>query len=263
MSSRSPVASNTEIRTAQVKSGPRVLVISHDFKPTLGGEAEFAYALSVALLDLGLPIEVLVPPCEHNVPEDQVLGDEIERRLDLKRFTSIKKLRGLFGWPAAMLALVRSIGKAAAAHCANLCLVTSHMTWIMLALDILRLNYVLVLHGEESIWMLNRGPVSRWLFLRTVKRARWLFFNSEFSRRRLLDAIPELADKTEALGCGVRPIQIDNSPARRLNARQRLGWQDEPVLVTVAQLVTRKGIDTVIQAMPSILKHSPSPLLPH
>jgi phosphatidylinositol alpha-1,6-mannosyltransferase len=241
-----------------MKSGPRVLVISHDFKPTLGGEAEFAYALSSSLLDLGLPVRVLVPPCTNDVPEDQAFGGQIERKLHLEKFRSIKSPRGLFGWPIAMFALTRSIGNAAAAHRADLCLVTSHMTWIVLALDILRLDYMLVLHGEESTWMLNRGPVSRWLFLRTVKKARWLFFNSDFSRRRLLEVIPELADKTEVLGCGVRLLKPDSSQAGRLMARRRLGWEDEPVLVTVAQLVARKGVDTVIKAMPAILKRFPS-----
>jgi glycosyltransferase involved in cell wall biosynthesis len=233
------------------------LIISHDFKPTLGGEAEFAYALSVALLERGLPIKVLVPPCKNIVPEDQALGDNIKRRLELEKFASVKTLRGLLGWPAAMLALARSIGKVAKAHRAEICLVTSHMTWIILALDILRLNYALVLHGEEAIWMLNRGPVSKRLFLRAVERAHWIFFNSESSRQRLLNVRPGLTDKTEAIGCGIRSLNVDTDQTRRSSARQRLGWQDEPVLVTVAQLVTRKGINTVIQAMPAVLKHYP------
>jgi phosphatidylinositol alpha-1,6-mannosyltransferase len=44
----------------------------------------------------------------------------------------------------------------------------------------------------------------------------------------------------------------------REQARRELGWGDEPVLITVATLVARKSIDTVIQSLPIVLEVIPA-----
>lgn len=236
----------------------RLLIISHDFKPSTGGEAEFAYALSVAMRERGTHIRILAQPAGEPLSDDVPLSGALERSLALERFASLKSLKGLTSWPAAMWKLYRSISTSIDEHRANLSVVTSHMTWIILALWLKRTPYVLILHGEEAVWLMDRGPVSRLLFLRACATAKWLFFNSEFSRSKVLSIAPQFHCKSEVLGCGVRTETIATQRMGRTRARQALGCGSEPILVTVAKLVERKGIDTVIRAMPSILEQFPT-----
>lgn len=237
---------------------PRVLMISHDFKPRTGGEAEFAYALGIALRELGTPLRILAPPCREIVPDDLALGADLRRDLALDEFAPLRSLRGCLRWPAAMRALTRSIGTAIADQNTEICVVTSYMTWIAIALWLKRAPYVLVSHGEDAAVMMRRGPVTRRLFLRACNEARWLFFNSEFSRRQVVDAAPTLREKSDVLGCGVRTEAIHSVSMNQEQARRELGWGDEPVLITVATLVARKSIDTVIRALPMVLEAFPT-----
>lgn len=57
---------------------------------------------------------------------------------------------------------------------------------------------------------------------------------------------------------GVNPNVFHNTPDQRRAARQRLGiGDDSPVLVTLAALEARKGVQHVIQALPALLGEYP------
>jgi phosphatidylinositol alpha-1,6-mannosyltransferase len=230
---------------------PGILMICPDYKPNVGGEAELAFALARALRDRGNRITVLAPAHPGGAPEDAELPGAVARELDLGRFPPLSTVRGWLAWPGAMAGLLRTVRRRWRATASDVCLVTTYMTWPTLALRLLNLPYGLFLHGEDVSLNRRRGGWVWRLFASACLSARRIFFNSEFSRERLLAWLPEVAARTEAVGCGVR-TDIRWTTDRRAEARRDLGWDDGPVLLTIANLYQKKGIQTVIRALPEI-----------
>lgn len=233
-----------------------MLLVCPDFKPNLGGEAELAFRLSVALEARGHSVAVLAPPSPGTVPEDKILGDALVRSLDLAAFRSLNTIEGWLRWPVAMCRLIASLQRQMVNHRAEICLLASYRTWVVTALWVLSADYSLFLHGEDVTSFTGHGWIKRHVFLRACRRAKWIFFNSSYSRQLLLDQLPTLASRSEVVGCGV-PTTTDWTTERREEARHALGWDDEIVILTIARLVMRKGIDTVIRSLPSVLRAHP------
>lgn len=82
---------------------------------------------------------------------------------------------------------------------------------------------------------------------------------SQYTRRALMDAgVPD--DKITVVSNGADPTWIqqgDDSSAALESFRRRHGVPDGPLLLTVARLVSRKGIDTVIDTMPRVVQTVP------
>lgn len=237
------------------RPGPAIVTVSPDFKPNLGGEAELAYQLARAFQEQGRLLRV-VAPSHETAPEDQALGSALSRAMPLDRFLALDSVRAALRWPVAMASLIQSLRRAVPERRQVTWLLTSYMTWIVLAFWCLGVDYSLFLHGEDVTWACSRGRMKRWLFRRACRRSRWIFFNSAFSRDNLIRRFPEFTPKTQVAGCGVVP-GTEWTAGRREEARSLLGWGSGPVLLTVATLRLRKGIDTVIRALPEILSRWP------
>lgn len=235
---------------------PKLLMICPDYKPNLGGEAELAYRVSLGLEEWGHELAVLAGRASGPVPEDAALEGPTIRRLPLDAFEPLSTIRGWLRWPGAMLGVLRELRRALSARSPDLCFVTTYMTWIYLGLRWFRAPYVLFLHGEDVTWMHARGGISLKLFLSACRGARWLFFNSEYSRQVLIESLPSAVTKSCAAGCGVDPT-TEWTTARRDEARAALGWGDEPVVFTVSKLILRKGLGVVVRALPRITGRHP------
>lgn len=241
------------------RPGPTIVTVSPDFKPNLGGEAELAYQLARAFQEQGRLLRV-VAPSHETAPEDQALGSALSRAMPLDRFLALDSVRAALRWPVAMASLIQSLRRAVPERRDVTWLLTSYMAWIVIAFWRLGVDYSLFLHGEDVTWACSRGRMKRWLFPRACRRSRWIFFNSAFSRDNLIRRFPEFTPKTRVAGCGVVP-GTEWTAGRREEARALLGWGSGPVLLTVATLRLRKGIDTVIRALyvpNAVVYHEPS-----
>lgn len=240
-----------------------ILMVCFDYKPRNSGEAEYAYSLAVALKQSGHSVTVFAPPASNRVAEDAQFGDSVIRELDLRQFKPLHLISGWWSWPFAMRELSRRLRRVVERAKPDICIVPSYMSWTALAIMRLKIPFIQFLHGEDVKFMVKRmglsGLVSKRILVTTCKRAKWIFFNSEFSRKNLL-LLPKLSDsllkKSESVGCGVK-TDARWTTDRRAEARELLGWKEGPVLLTVGRLVTAKGIDTVIQAMPIIREEYP------
>jgi phosphatidylinositol alpha-1,6-mannosyltransferase len=117
-------------------------------------------------------------------------------------------------------------------------------------------RYALFMHGEDvASCIKDRNPLSRAILKKLLSGAVWTFFNSTYSLSLAKGA--GLVERASAVGCGFLPEDIVEED-RRAEARQRLGWSDGPVLLTVSRLVLRKGIDTVMRAMGIVLRVFPN-----
>ena len=81
-------------------------------------------------------------------------------------------------------------------------------------------------------------------------------FQQELARRY---NVPEERIRVVPAGIDAERFNIEVS---RAEARQRLGWpNDRPILLTVRRLVRRMGLETLIEAMKTIVAHQPDALL--
>ena len=81
-------------------------------------------------------------------------------------------------------------------------------------------------------------------------------FVSQFARRRISSALgPDAA--LEYLPPGVRVETFRPDPVGRRMVRARYGLGDAPLLLSVSRLVSRKGQDSLIRAVPAILASVP------
>ncbi|MFJ9519719.1 glycosyltransferase family 4 protein [Kitasatospora sp. NPDC101801] len=114
-------------------------------------------------------------------------------------------------------------------------------------------------HGHEAAWA--QLPVSRQLLRRIGAGTDTLTYLGEYTRSRIAAAVgPEAAARMVQLPPGVdeQTFRPDSGGAE---VRARLGLTDRPVVVCVSRLVPRKGQDTLIAALPQILRDVPDAVL--
>ncbi|WP_225848410.1 glycosyltransferase family 4 protein [Streptomyces sp. HPF1205] len=114
-------------------------------------------------------------------------------------------------------------------------------------------------HGHEAAWA--QLPGSRMLLRRIGEGTDTLTYLGEYTRSRIASALTaEAAARMVQLPPGVDEKTFH--PASGGAAlRARLGLADRPVVVCVSRLVPRKGQDTLIAAMPRILREFPDAVL--
>ncbi|MER5865600.1 glycosyltransferase family 4 protein [Kitasatospora sp. NPDC002040] len=114
-------------------------------------------------------------------------------------------------------------------------------------------------HGHEAAWA--QLPGSRQLLRRIGAGTDTLTYLGEYTRSRIAAAVgPEAAGRMVQLPPGVdeQTFRPDSGGAE---IRARLGLTDRPVVVCVSRLVPRKGQDTLITALPQILRDVPDAVL--
>ncbi len=114
-------------------------------------------------------------------------------------------------------------------------------------------------HGHEAGWA--QLPASRALLRRIGEGTDTLTYLGEYTRSRIASALTErAAARMVQLPPGVdeKTFHPDSGGAV---VRAALGLTDRPVVVCVSRLVPRKGQDTLIQAMPQILREFPDAVL--
>ncbi|MDX6353455.1 MAG: phosphatidyl-myo-inositol dimannoside synthase [Streptomyces sp.] len=114
-------------------------------------------------------------------------------------------------------------------------------------------------HGHEAGWA--QLPASRQLLRRIGEGTDTLTYLGEYTRSRIAAALtPQAAARMVQLPPGVDEKTFHPASGGAV-VRARLGLADRPVVVCVSRLVPRKGQDTLILAMPRILREVPDAAL--
>ena len=123
--------------------------------------------------------------------------------------------------------------------------------WLMnrLPSGVARINYVL---GEElTMGHLAQGPIGRWLRGNQVKAYRSADLNLVISRFTG-DTLAQLAgvppERIHFFPCFIDTTRF-RPPADREGLRRRFGWEGRTVMLTIARLIQRKGVDQVLRAL--------------
>ncbi|MFF0555019.1 glycosyltransferase family 4 protein [Streptomyces sp. NPDC004266] len=114
-------------------------------------------------------------------------------------------------------------------------------------------------HGHEAGWA--QLPAARQLLRRIGEGTDTITYLGEYTRSRIASALtPAAAGRMVQLPPGVdeKTFHPDSGGDE---VRARLGLSDRPVVVCVSRLVPRKGQDTLIRAMPAILRRVPDAVL--
>jgi phosphatidylinositol alpha-1,6-mannosyltransferase len=113
---------------------------------------------------------------------------------------------------------------------------------------------VLMGHGREFLPEPGR-PIRAWAQRAVIRAAAGGIANSRFTAGQLVAAgLPE--SRVRVVHPGIDPAEFPTL-ADPEAARARLAWPAGPTLLTICRLVRRKGIDTVIQALPRLAETVP------
>ncbi|WP_309056152.1 glycosyltransferase family 4 protein [Streptomyces sp.] len=114
-------------------------------------------------------------------------------------------------------------------------------------------------HGHEAGWA--QLPAARQLLRRIGEGTDTITYLGEYTRSRIATALtPAAAGRMAQLPPGVDEKTFHPGSGGD-GVRARLGLSDRPVVVCVSRLVPRKGQDTLIRAMPAILRRVPDAVL--
>lgn len=222
---------------------PRILLVTNDFPPTVGGiqsylrdyaetldpEALIVFASTqnraqAAEFDSSVRYQVVRWPRKIMLPSPAT----VRRMQELIRTHNIHTV--WFG-AAAPLALMASAARAAGAQ-----------------------RVVASTHGHEVGW--SMFPITRQALGIIGRNVDVLTYVSRYARNRMTAAFgPSVA--WEPMPGGVNAATFTPQPIKRAELRQRYEIEEKRVIVAVSRIVSRKGQDTLVEAMPRVLRCVP------
>ncbi|MFA5889687.1 MAG: glycosyltransferase family 4 protein [Actinomycetota bacterium] len=218
----------------------RLLLISNDFPPRVGGIQSYLWNIYRRLAERGVQVRVLAPAFNGDAAFDAASGMEIVRWPgEVRRQTS--KLR----------AAVRSM-----AADADVVAFGAVLPMNLFAASIDR-PVVVHTHGFEVAWARLPG-LRRWL-RRIGDAAALVTVVSDFTREILEPALGT-PGAVRMLRTGV-DIDRFNPEVSGDEVRRRYGLEGRPVISCVSRLVPRKGQDTLIRALPAVRREVPDATL--
>jgi len=227
-----------------------MLLVSADFPPAVGGMQVYAWELARAFRALGADLTVIAPRQAGTAAHDREAGFEVRR---------IAHPGDSFAFSAAL-----AVRRAVLEQAPDVILGTS---WSCAAGSLRGLSLAraavpvfAAAHGRELILRpFARVPLIQRAYDRLRKnallRARAVFPVSQYAAG-LVRALGVPDARIEVITNGVNPAQFSPRDAGPLRAR--LGLEGKRVLLTLGRMVERKGIDTVLAALPVLVKDVPN-----
>ena len=218
-------------------------MVTQDFPPERGGIPTYCWELARRLATRTEELLVVAPASAGSDEVDREAPYEVQRvraRSDLLGVTAAPALSAILWRRRFDLAFHAQWMTSAAS------LLARRMGWLR--------RVVIAAHGRELLlrpWAANttaqRGyDAAR---QRALGAADLLLPVSRYTASLLTD-LGAAPDRIEAVPNGVDPHRFDQAHAAAPRASEGIG--DRPVLLTVARLVARKGIDTMIEALPRV-----------
>jgi phosphatidyl-myo-inositol dimannoside synthase len=223
------------------------LLISEIFPPRTGGSGRWFWEVYRRLPRESVAIAAGQDPRQEEFDRQHQL--RVERLPLTLPAWGLRSWSGLRGYVRALRHLRRTVRKESVSmvHCGR-CLPEGVMALALKAW--LGVPYLCYVHGED----VNTATTSRehtLLVRQVLRRAECLIANSRSTERLLLDEWGLGGDRVFVLHPGVDIERFVPAACNR-SVRERLGWGDRPVILTVGRLQKRKGHDRMIEALPAI-----------
>lgn len=230
----------------------RTLLLSENFPPRTGGSGRWFWETYRRL-----PREEFVIAAgqtEGASAFDETHNLRIHRLpLSLKAWgvRSVSGLRAYWRTNQALKRIVRS-DDVSIIHCGR-CLPEGLMALVLKMTR--RVPYLCYVHGED-VSTARESREHTWLVHRVLRGASLLIANSANTGRILREEWQTPEEKVQVLYPGVDTRLFSPAP-RDPNYRERLGWGNRPVILTVGRLQKRKGQDMMIRALVTIRRSLP------
>ena len=233
----------------------KTLLISEIFPPIHGGSGRWFWELYSRLPREQYIIAAGATPEAESFDKTHDLNVE---RLDLSSPSwGIKSATGLRFYWRIFWQLKRKIkqNNITSIHCGR-CLPEGVMGYLLSLFT--GIPYICYVHGED----VETASTSReltWLVKKVLGRATKLICNSKNTANIIKNTWQTTPEKVVVLNPGCDTTRF--VPAEENKAiKEKLGWNDKKVILTVGRLQKRKGHDMMISALPEILKQHPDVL---
>src|SRR3989304_1719485 len=241
--------------TCRCECMSKTLVLSRVFPPQVGGSGRWMWEL-YSRMPVG---DFLV--VAGNWPGSAEF--DTRQKLPIERLPLHLASWGAVGWRrgaeyAALYQRVRALVRehhVRTLHAAC-CLPEGFLAWMLRRRY--GIPYQVYVHGEE----LNVARTSReltWMTRRVFDNAQTIVANSRNTAGLLRTGWNAAAERIHVLHPGVDTGRYQPVP-RELEARQRLGWGSDTVILSVGRLQRRKGHAQIVRALPEIRKVVPDVL---
>jgi phosphatidylinositol alpha-1,6-mannosyltransferase len=225
---------------------PRILLVSNDFPPRPGGIQAYLHQLALTLPKS--EIAVYAPDWSGAAAFDARLPFPVVRHPGPLMLPTLPVLRRAVGLMRALRC--ETVWFGAAAPLALLGPAVRRSAGIR--------RVVASSHGHEVGWSML--PPGRMVLRRIGADADVVTAVSQYTRRRIASAFGPRA-AVELLPPGVDCAAFRPDPGARAEIRRRHRLGDTPVALCVSRLVSRKGQDTLVRALPAIQRQVPGAAL--
>jgi phosphatidylinositol alpha-1,6-mannosyltransferase len=223
----------------------RVLIITSEFPPLIGGIGTFTYNIAKALTLAGVSVRVLTSVGQE-APE-QLKG------VDVLRTANCLNRRGL-----KLIPLLYQAMRLCVAERPDMIIA---MTWTheglvaSLISRLLHLKYWVIVHGSD-ILSRRRAGLTRHLMFHCFEHANRILANSQFTKQLFVSLAPQLAFKLSVFN---PPIDIEGLDLEtdRAAIEAEFNLKQSRVIMTAARLVTRKGHAQMIEILGEIQTEYP------
>jgi glycosyltransferase involved in cell wall biosynthesis len=240
-------------------------IFASNFKPERGGVAEYTYQLANGLHEVGRLNRVVttVPQdseCSYRfdvveMSEKRKLGERLgDSNLITRKLNSFRYLfkQNLLSYRTALSLFRERWGR----HIIFTSLYRNTSKYILSKCIKMGLKFSVVFHGKDLIMIKDQNP---YFLDKVCKKASLLIFNSD-ATRELFGQIQTRREKQYyILHPGINPSQFNSAEETvtfTLERRYDTNLQVKTVILSLARLVKRKGIDIALRALAPILDGS-------
>lgn len=227
-----------------------ILIIASDFKPMTGGIAEYTHQMARFLTMYGNRVVVFAPHMSNDKECDASLP-YITHRYDEEALYSVKK-------PFRYLREIELLRKIIQTHKIDI-IIGNHLCtnpyiyWLVA--KIMNKPSCVFLHGRDVMVNLTGvDGLKKRAILKTVDR---VFCNTHYTQQCAIKmGMPY--DKSVIVHPGFHSGELKSGNSKsRSPVTSAFSLQDKKVIFTLGRLTERKGQDTIIRAMPEILRSIP------
>lgn len=242
----------------------KIILFAPDFKPLLGGVAEYTYQLANELNKLQRLDRVFTTVHQEQKYDFKVEGlDKFKhgRKLGEKigdRIIPIRKIRSLLFYLKndifALFCAFKIIKKSQNNFLLITCIRSKYSKNIINLCHIFNIKYSIVLHGKDMILLSENDNK----YLKNIcERVHLIIFNSWATKKLFYSLSLELNSKYYVLYPGINRRyyeKLSSLSITQLKKQLNIDLLNKTIILSVARLDKRKGIDIAIKAVASLLQ---------
>jgi phosphatidyl-myo-inositol dimannoside synthase len=174
--------------------------------------------------------------------------------LDNKFGELISDALPFYKWLPGVLKIYQTIKKQKIDH-----IIVGHIlplgTAVWMATRFTKTPYTIVLHGMDLLSAMQ-VPRKKKLAEKILMGAKNIICTNSYIEKITQEFVPDKKDAVHMINPGIENIKFPDY-ATSIEARKKLGQNDNLVIFTLSRLVKRKGMDKIIAAMPEIIQAVP------